>query len=434
MILSNENQKSTKSPNHKESAVQTRYPKYKPSGVEWIGEIPEHWDLATVGRLNNLGRGRVISALEIGVNGGDYPVYSSQTENDGIMGYLNTYDFEGAYVTWTTDGANAGTVFYREGKFNCTNVCGTMRPKNWEQIDLKYLPYFLNLGTKFSVRLDINPKLMNNMMAKIPLVIPPKSEQTAIANYLDDKTVQIDSLIEKKRKLIELLKEERAAIINEAVTKGLNRDLPDLHDLLDSQKIQTSNHDNQVNPKNQGSDSFPGHWEVKKLKYVAKLKSGESITTDNIRGEEKYPVYGGNGLRGFAAEYTHDGDYILIGRQGALCGNINYASGKFWASEHAIVVTRFNEENIVWLGELLKGMNLNQYSILAAQPGLSVERIQNLLIPYPPLEEQKIIGNHIQTETKRIDSTVSKIETEIKLLQEYRTALISEVVTGKIKV
>ncbi len=79
-------------------------------------------------------------------------------------------------------------------------------------------------------------------------------------------------------------------------------------------------------------------------------------------------------------------------------------------------------------------MNLNQYSISAAQPGLSVERIQNLSIPYPQIDEQELIGKHIETETKRIDNTISKIEREIELLQEYRTALISEVVTGKIDV
>lgn len=88
-----------------------RYDKYKPSGIDWIGDIPEHWSIATVGRVTNLGRGRVISNLEIGENPGDYPVYSSQTENNGVMGNLATYDFDGEYVTWTTDGANAGTVF-----------------------------------------------------------------------------------------------------------------------------------------------------------------------------------------------------------------------------------------------------------------------------------------------------------------------------------
>jgi type I restriction enzyme S subunit len=136
-----------------------RYDKYKPSGIDWIGDIPEHWTVATVGRVTNLGRGRVISNLEIGENPGEFPVYSSQTENNGVMGHLATYDFDGEYVTWTTDGANAGTVFHRTGKFNCTNVCGTMQPKNWEQLDLRFMPYFLNLGTKYSVRLDINPKI-----------------------------------------------------------------------------------------------------------------------------------------------------------------------------------------------------------------------------------------------------------------------------------
>ncbi|MDD4440133.1 MAG: restriction endonuclease subunit S [Tissierellia bacterium] len=190
----------------------------KDSGIEWIGEIPSHWEIATVGRLCILGRGRVISAIEIAENEGVYPVYSSQTENYGIMGKINTYDFEGEYVTWTTDGANAGTVFYREGKFNCTNVCGTIQPKNWKQIDLKFLPYYLNLGTKFSVRLDINPKLMNNMMAKIPIVIPPKSEQTSIASFLDRKTSEIDFKKARTEELIELLTEYRTALISEAVT------------------------------------------------------------------------------------------------------------------------------------------------------------------------------------------------------------------------
>ena len=83
---------------------------------------------------------------------------------------------------------------------------------------------------------------------------------------------------------------------------------------------------------------IPKNWEVKKLKYVASLKSGDSITSNNIKDEGIYPVYGGNGLRGYTSNYTHSGKYILIGRQGALCGNINYASNEFWASEHAVVV------------------------------------------------------------------------------------------------
>src|SRR5258706_7589754 len=91
-----------------------RYPAYKDSGVEWLGEIPEHWEIHPVWILFKLGRGRVISTQEIQDNSGIFPVYSSQTENDGILGTINTYDFDGTYLTWTTDGANAGTVFYRQ--------------------------------------------------------------------------------------------------------------------------------------------------------------------------------------------------------------------------------------------------------------------------------------------------------------------------------
>ena len=195
-----------------------KYDTYKDSGIEWIGEIPEHWDKATVGLICNLGRGRVISAIEMAENHGEFPVYSSQTKEYGLMGYLDTYDFEGKYVTWTTDGANAGTVFYREGKFNCTNVCGTIQPKNENQLDLRFLPYFLNLGTKYSVRLDINPKLMNGMMAKIPLIIPPASEQSLIADYLESESARIDAKIANAKKLIDLLKEYRTALISEVVT------------------------------------------------------------------------------------------------------------------------------------------------------------------------------------------------------------------------
>ena len=250
----------------------------------------------------------------------------------------------------------------------------------------------------------------------LDLSFPPKSEQFAIANYLDDKTAKIDELIEKKKKLIELLKEERTAVINQTVTRGINPNV----------KLKPSGID--------WLGEIPEHWEVKKIKYVAKLKSGESITSDKIKEDGEFAVYGGNGLRGYTTSYTHDGDYILIGRQGALCGNINYAFGKFYASEHAVVVTRFGNENISWFGELLRIMNLNQYSISAAQPGLSVERLQNIQIPSPSIDEQNKIGQYLKTEIKRSELSISKIEKEIELLQEYRKALISEAVTGKIKV
>lgn len=173
----------------------------------------------------------------------------------------------------------------------------------------------------------------------------------------------------------------------------------------------------------------PIGWTLLKLKRIARLQSGEFITSDAIEQDGLYPVYGGNGLRGYSTEYTHNGTYALIGRQGALCGNINYAEGKFWASEHAVVV--YPERNLVthWLGELLRSMDLGQYSVSAAQPGLSTERIADLYIPLPTKEEQVKIARFLDHETAKIDALIQEQQRLIELLKEKRQAVISHAVT-----
>ncbi len=119
----------------------------------------------------------------------------------------------------------------------------------------------------------------------------------------------------------------------------------------------------------------PAHWEIRRLKTLCSMESGNGITAMSIEPTGEYPVYGGNGLRGYTSNYTHDGNFVLIGRQGALCGNVHIAHGRFWASEHAVVTTAHSGYSPGWLGAILGVMNLNQYSIAAAQPGLSVERV-----------------------------------------------------------
>jgi type I restriction enzyme S subunit len=417
-----------------------KYDSYKDSGIEWIGEIPSHWEIATVGRLCILGRGRVISAIEIAENEGVYPVYSSQTENYGIMGKINTYDFEGEYVTWTTDGANAGTVFYREGKFNCTNVCGTIQPKNWKQIDLKFLPYYLNLGTKFSVRLDINPKLMNNMMAKIPIAIPPKSEQTSIANFLDLKTSEIDEIIADKKRLLELYEEEKTAIINQAVTKGLDPNAP---------------------MKDSGIEwlgEIPEHWEVKKLKYIisAKLMYGANESADEENKDN--PRYiritdiGNDGNLNDetfkslppekAKEYLLTEGDILFARSGATVGKTyHFKNYKGEACFAGYLIKASPIKNVV-ISDFLylytksgayenwKGSIFNQATI----QNIGADKYAYLEVPVPAINEQQSIVHHIESECSKIDFKKARTEELIELLTEYRTALISEAVTGKIKV
>lgn len=173
----------------------------------------------------------------------------------------------------------------------------------------------------------------------------------------------------------------------------------------------------------------PDHWDVCALKRVVVMQSGESITGESIEETGLYPVFGGNGLRGYTSDFTHDGRFALIGRQGALCGNVNYGSGRFWASEHAVVATPAKSVDTTWLGEMLRAMNLNQYSVAAAQPGLSVDLVGRIGVAVPPLTEQAHIAAFLARETAKIDALVAEQQRLIELLKEKRQAVISHAVT-----
>jgi type I restriction enzyme S subunit len=189
----------------------------KNSGIYYINSVPVHWKIERIKDQFYIGRGRVIGQ-EVLVENGKYPVYSSQTENNGCLGFISTYDFDKDLLTWTTDGANAGTVFRRKGKFNCTNVCGTLIPKK-KNLDLNYVVYALQESATHNKRIDTNgAKIMNNEMAVIHIAFPPLAEQTAIATYLDEKTQKIDAIVTNIGKQIETLKELRKTLINDVVT------------------------------------------------------------------------------------------------------------------------------------------------------------------------------------------------------------------------
>ena len=245
---------------------------------------------------------------------------------------------------------------------------------------------------------------------------PPPAEQAAIVRFLDWANGRLERAIRAKRKVIALLNEQKQAIIHRAVTRGLDPSVP-----LKPSGIPWLG-------------DIPQHWEVRRLKHLAWFQSGNGITSLQIEATGPYPVYGGNGLRGYTTRHTHDGHYALIGRQGALCGNINYAQGQFFASEHAVVATLHEGMSVLWFGELLRVMNLNQYSQSAAQPGLAVERIKNLYAPVPPVREQQTIVGSFERSTAPLITTISRLEREIELLREYRTRLVADVVTGKLDV
>ena len=141
----------------------------------------DSWEQFKIKDIASIGRGRVISSIEISQQENPlYPVYSSQTSNEGIMGYLDNFMFEGEYISWTTDGANAGTVFYRNGKFNCTNVCGLLKLRNG--FDTHFVSLVLSEATKKYVSMNLaNPKLMNNTMGNIQIRLPKFEEQKRIS-------------------------------------------------------------------------------------------------------------------------------------------------------------------------------------------------------------------------------------------------------------
>lgn len=174
---------------------------------------------------------------------------------------------------------------------------------------------------------------------------------------------------------------------------------------------------------------IPQHWDVRRLKDIAFLQSGNTFTALDLHDDGLYPVFGGNGLRGYANTYTNEGNYVLIGRQGALCGNINYAHGRFFATEHAVVVYANKNEVTYWLGETLKAANLNRLSMTAAQPGLAVSLLNNQLIPYPPLNERRRIAAYLNDKTEKIDSRISLLAQKRDAYLQLKRALINRVVT-----
>lgn len=173
---------------------------------------------------------------------------------------------------------------------------------------------------------------------------------------------------------------------------------------------------------------IPSDWEVLRLEDACShFKSGFGITSENIAEEGIYPVYGGNGLRGFTDTFTHEGDFLLIGRQGALCGNIQRVSDKVYISEHAIAVQPNSHNNLDYLAYKLEHKNLNRLSESSAQPGLAVEKLLRLKVEFPPLPEQKAIAQVLST----ADAAIHTTEKLIAQKELHKKWLMQQLLTGK---
>lgn len=231
-------------------------------------------------------------------------------------------------------------------------------------------------------------------LSVVMIARPPKPEQRAIADALgnvDAMLGALDATLTKKRAL-------KQAAMQQLLT-GHTR-LP----------------------------GFYGDWNVTQLSAVCSMKSGEGITSAHIDLFSQYPCYGGNGLRGFASRFTHEGAYALIGRQGALCGNVIGVEGRFFASEHAIVATARPQTDIRWLTYVLGEMRLNQYTESSAQPGLSVSKLLTLHVVVPPTrDEQSAIAEVLSD----MDAEIEALEARRDKTRALKQAMMQELLVGR---
>ncbi len=319
--------------------------------------------------------------------------------------YTETYylgDFDSKYLV-----GNGDILIGMDGEFNVAEwkgvdallnqrVCKVLIKKK-NLIDLKYLFYFLPFQLKLieeKASFVTVKHLSVSDIKDIEIPLPPLSTQKRIAEILD----AADALRRKDQELLKKYDELAQAIFIDMFGDPV---------------------------KNEKG------WEVRKLGTVSNMKAGNFISASEIYtdiDDGLYPCYGGNGLRGFVKSHTHNGDYILIGRQGALCGNVKITTGKFHATEHAVVCSPKIEYNVLWLYFLLGNLNLNKYSSGAAQPGLNVSTLVNIDLIFAPIKFQ----NQFAEKLKSIEIQFEKIKGNLLNSNKLFNSLIQKAFKGEL--
>lgn len=274
-----------------------------------------------------------------------------------------------------------------------------LRP-NKEISNSKYLKHYLN-STYFKVLLPaISNQSVNQAsfsagnLKSLEIPLPPLEVQQKIANILD----AADALRQNNKALVAKYDEFTQALF------------------LDMFGDPVSN---------------PKGWEKVKLGLITNMKAGKFIAASEINSENEgnlFPCYGGNGLRGFVKSYTHEGDYVLIGRQGALCGNVKIANGKFHATEHAIVCSPRKEFKTLWLYYLLDMVNLNRYATGAAQPGLNVGTLVDLEVIFAPY----VLQNQFAERLALIEEQKAIVQQELEKSEELFNSLLQKAFKGEL--
>ena len=229
----------------------------------------------------------------------------------------------------------------------------------------------------------------------LPISLPLVTEQKKIASYLSN----IDHLITLHQRKLEKLQLVKKSMLEKMFPKNGSK-IPEIR-----------------------FEGFADDWEQRKLGEVTqKFKSGKSLKADKISESGAYPVYGGNGLRGYTSTYNHEGEFALIGRQGALCGNMNYFIGKAYFTEHAVAVEADENNNTRFMYYMLDTMNLGQYSDQSAQPGLAVNKLIKLENMFPKKEEQIKIENYFQS----IDHLITLHQRKLEKMKSFKKSLLEK--------
>ena len=414
------------------------YTEMKDSGVEWISQIPTDWQVKRLKEQFSFGKGLPITKADLvdsGVAVISYGQIHAKSNTgthlaESLLRYvpktfletnpsaiLRKGDIVLADTSEDLDGiGNAALMDIDETVFAGYHTI-ILHPSKADFS--KYLSYLFQTDNwRSQLRANASGikvfSVTQKMLRSCSFILPPKSVRDAITTYLDTQCAKIDEIIAQAKASIEDYKQWKASIIYEAVTKGL---------------------DPNVELKESGVPwigKMPVNWTISALKNLCTMQAGKNLTSEQISTSGQYPVYGGNGQRGYYSAYNADGHFLLIGRQGALCGNVHDVSGKFWATEHAVVTSATKVTNICYLYYLLIAMNLNQYaSNSAAQPGLSVGNILNLKALLPPINEQARISKFLDDFCSKIDVILTEKQSLIDDLESYKKSLIYEVVTGK---
>ena len=432
-----------------------KYPTYKDSGIESVGKIPEHWYLTkfkktfvkikdgTHGTFNSTNSGRpLLSAKNVfndGIRISDNERLISEEDYNEIVknGFPQKND-----LLVTCVGTIGRTLVY-----NKQEPIAFQRSVAFIRFNLtKAVPYYYKYFVESSIYQDILASLAKTSaqsgvymsdIANSICLLPPPEEQTQIAKYLDRKTQQIDDLIAKKERLIELLEEERTALINQAVTKGLDPNAP---------------------MKDSGIDwlgEIPEHWNVSRMNFLSS-KIGDGLHgTPNYVELSDYPFINGNNIGSGVIEINDRTKFvdksqfekykkpltdntILMSINGTI-GNLAFYDRQSIILGKSVAYINLNEDvNKNYIFYFLSSKSATDYISKELSgstiKNLSLYSINKTIVPYPPSKEQEAIVNYLKTKTSEIKDMMIKAKEEINLLKEYKSTLISEVVTGKIDV